>query len=510
MVRALQREGERQRRDISVITAGCTGMCYDAVQVTLRRPDQPDVTWGRVRPADAEPLIAMATGATSLTAVDGAFAWHDEPHAGLSGSSAVPFLAGQRRVLLSRAGRCDPVDVDEALTDDGYRGLALVLAGPPEATLDAVKQSGLAGRGGAYFPAARKWEGCQSAGEPRYLIVNAEEGEPGVFKDRHLLESDPHRVIEGMLIAAYTMGASRVVVYVNGQATLARERLTAALTQARRRGLIGKNILGAAFLCDIDICEGAGGYVLGEESVILESVEGHRPMPRIRPPYPVEVGLRGRPTAINNVETLANLPLIVTRGAPWFAEIGSPRFPGTKLVCVSGDVVRPGLVEVEIGTTLQTVIELAGGVSRGRSLQAVLTGGPSGTLVPPRLLNTPLEPRHPEVLLGSGNVIAIDETRSLLEVVRRLAHFNAAESCGKCTPCREGCHRMSEILDRVAAGRPQADDRARLLALGEIAASASICGLGQMAPNPILSALRHFSLAELDGARRNDDDRTDG
>jgi len=496
---AVRREVAAQGAPVAVVEAGCTGMCHADVQVTLQRQGQPDVTWDRVEPRRSATLLEIAVGRRPPASLASAFCWAAEPADALPGIAQVPFLAGQRRVLLEPTGRVDPVDVDEALCRGVYRGLAHTLALAPEAVIEAIQRAGLSGRGGAYFPTAVKWMACRQAGRPpRYLVVNAEEGEPGVFKDRHLLEGDPHRVIEGLLIAAYTLGAEQVFVYVNGLAPVARARVAAALRQAEARGLAGVGILGSNFSCRVQVREGAGGYVLGEETVLLESLEGRRAMPRLRPPQAVEVGLWGQPTTINNVETLANVPLILERGADWFAGLGMPHGPGTKLVAVSGDVARPGLVEVPLGTPLRHVlVDLAGGVPEGRALQAVLTGGPSGNLVPRDLLDAPLAPGHPEVLLGSGNLVALDETRSLLEVVRRLTRFNAAESCGKCTPCREGVNRMWEILERVASGRARQADREDLSYLGDVAAAASLCGLGKMAPNPVQSALRHFTLPAL-------------
>lgn len=496
---ALRREVQSRNLPIAVVEAGCTGMCYLDVQVTLQRVGQPDITWSRVEPNLGANLIGIALGRLPASSLPLAFAWHPGPLDGIPGIPDVPFLAGQQRALSDHLGRVDPSDADEALARGAYRSLARALATSPEAIVEEVKRSRLAGRGGAYFPAGVKWEGCRNAGgPPRYLVVNAEEGEPGVFKDRHLLEGDPHRLIEGALIAAYALDAQRVFVYVNGEAPLAHARLAAALQQAEARGLLGESILGSSFSCRIELRRGGGGYVLGEETVILESIEGRRAMPRIRPPYPVAEGLSSRPTVISNVETLANVPLIVERGADWFTRRGTTDWPGTKLISVSGSVTRPGLVEVEIGTSLRHVlVDLAGGVPSGRMLQAALTGGPSGTLVPPDQLDTPLVPRRLDVLLGSGNVVALDETCSLLEMVRRLTRFNAEESCGKCTPCREGVNRMREILDRVANGEVRPGDREDLLYLSEIAASASICGLGQMAPNPVTSALHGFQLPGL-------------
>jgi NADH-quinone oxidoreductase subunit F len=496
---ALRREVAAQGAPVAVVEAGCTGMCYADVQVTLQRHGQPDVTWDRVEPHRSAALLEIAVGRRPPASLAAAFLWAAESADGLPGLAHVPFLAGQRRLLLEPTGRVDPVDVDEALLRGVYRGLAHALALGPEAVIEAIQRAGLSGRGGAYFPTAVKWAACRQAGRPpHYLVVNAEEGEPGVFKDRHLLEGDPHRVVEGLLIAAYAIGAEQVFIYVNGLAPVSRARVAAARRQAEARGLLGAGILGSDFGCRIEVREGAGGYVLGEETVLLESIEGRRAMPRLRPPHAVEVGLWGQPTTINNVETLANVPLILERGAAWFVELGTTHGPGTKLVAVSGDVARPGLLEVPLGTPVRHVLmDLAGGVPEGRALQAILTGGPSGNLVPPDLLDAPLAPRHPEVLLGSGNLVALDETRPLLDAVRRLTRFNAEESCGKCTPCREGVNRMWELLERVARDGARPTDREDLAHLGDVAAAASLCGLGKMAPNPVQSALRHLTLPGL-------------
>jgi len=495
---ALRAAVAARRVPLAVVEAGCTGMCYQAVQVTLQRPGAPDLTWDRVEPGQATALVAAVVD--TWAAFPPAFAWSAGGVEGVAGLDSVPFLAGQQRILLEHAGRMVPADVDEALVRGGYQGLAQALARPPEAVIDEVKRAGLAGRGGAYFPTGVKWEYCHRAGKsPRYVVVNAEEGEPGLFKDRHLLTAAPHLVVEGALIAAYAVGAERVFFYVNGQAQLAQERLTAALRQATARGLLGRAILGSAFTCAAEVRVGGGGYVLGEETALLESLEGRRPMPRPRPPHTVEAGLWGCPTIIDNVETLACVPFILARGADWFRQWGTARFPGTKLLAISGDIARPGLVEVAIGTSLRRVLyDLAGGVPNGRALQAVLTEGPSGDLLPPDRLDVPLEPKRPDVLLGSGNLVALDTTRRLLDVIRRLTRYNAEESCGKCTPCREGVNRMWEILERIASGRPRAGDRTNLLYLADIAAAASLCGLGQMAPRPVLSALRYFHLPELE------------
>ncbi len=396
---------------------------------------------------------------------------------------------GELRRLLARRGGVDPDSIDDALALGAYDGWRAAQAMQPDAIVDAVDAAGLIGRGGAYFPAAAKWRGARAHPAPRYLVVNAEEGEPGVFKDRYLVEGDPHLLVEGILIAARAIEATAVYVYVNGEATLMAERIARALDQARERGL-------ASGAPPIELRRGAGGYVCGEESVILNSIEGERAVPRLRPPFPVEHGLWERPTVINNVETLCNLPLILRNGADAFRTAGTSEHPGTKLVCLSGAVRAPGVYEVPFGTTLRHIFEtIGGGATEGRTVRALLCGGPSGTLLPPSAWDAPLAPGRLDAhgaSPGAGGIVAIDGAMSTRDVVRELTAYNARESCGKCTPCREGNARMVELLDaRPPDGASQLDE------LAEAVASASLCGLGQMAPLPYLSARRYFA-AELD------------
>lgn len=465
---ALRADPAVRARGIPVVAAGCDGRCHAAVTVLLRRAGKTVRRWERVAPDQATAIAAAL----------------DEP------ADAEVTYPGQTRRLLRDVGAIDPLNLDEALRRGRYRAFAEALDGEPGAVVDEIERSGLTGRGGAYFPVGIKWRGCLANDAPRYLVVNAEEGEPGVVKDRHLLEGDPHLVIEGMLIAAYAIGAERVVVYVNGHARTAGERLRRAIDDARECGLVGERILGSSFSCEIALTYGAGGYVLGEESALLESLEGRRPMPRAKPPLPVKHGLFGRPTAINNCETLAATAQVIEHGAEWFREVGAERWPGTKLVTVSGNVARPGVVEIPLGTTAREIIALCGGASDG-AIQAVLTGGPSGSLVRPDQLDRPLVPRDEIVFLGSGNLTVIDERQDLAAFVRGLAAFNAAESCGKCTPCREGTRVLVDLLGRMdAVATP--GTRAEIEALCEVVASASLCGLGQMAPNPVRSWLTHF------------------
>jgi len=405
------------------------------------------------------------------------------------------FLARQRRVLTERCGLTDPRDTADAIRRGSYAALAQALAeGRPEAVIETVKAARLQGRGGAYFQAALKWEGARrAAGEPKYLIVNAEEGEPGIFKDRHLIEGDPHRLIEGALLAAYAAGASRVIFYVHGEAHLAARRLTWAVEDLRYWGLISRHVLGSDFGVEVEVRRGAGGFVLGEETALMESIEGRRAMPRAKPPFPVESGLWGRPTVINNVETLFAVPLIVARGAEWWTALGGGH--GTKCFGLSGHVQRPGMIEAEMGVTLRTLIHeigggLGGGAPEGAALKAALVGGPSGILVPPARLDEPMLPggiANP----GTGGVVVLGPSASLRDVVRTLLDFNTRESCGKCTPCREGTARLRDMLDgqsRLASP----GGIAAVAELAEVVRLASLCGLGQLAPLSLQSALRDF------------------
>ena len=401
---------------------------------------------------------------------------------------------GEVHRLLARCGRIDPTSIDDAIAARAYEGLRAAQAMAPEAIVQLVEDTGLLGRGGAYFPVAAKWSGARAHPGPRYLVVNAEEGEPGVFKDRHLMESDPHLLVEGIFIAARAIEADAVYVYVNGEAALAAERLSSAIEQARARGVLGDHT------SRIEIRRGAGGYVCGEESVILSSIEGDRAVPRLRPPFPVEAGLFGRPTVINNVESLCNLPGILRDGAAVFRACGTEQHPGTKLVCLSGAVRDPGVYEAPFGTPVRSIIDgIGGGAATGRTIRALLFGGPSGTLLPPALWDAPFAPGQLDATgasPGAGGIVAIDDSMSLREIVRHLSVYNAAESCGKCTPCREGTVRMIELLDEMPT-----DAATRLDELSEAMIAASLCGLGQMAPLPYMSARRHFGDDLLRGAR---------
>ena len=473
-VAALHEEVAQRGWSARVVMAGCGGLCWAAPVVAVVAPNGD----ARILPhatADRIPALLDAVAADRL-----------EPNPGIG-----DFLGHQRRELTARCGLVDPDDIADAIRRGSYGALAGALAGgEPGAVIETVKAAGLRGRGGAYFAAAIKWAGARDAAHgPKYLIVNAEEGEPGIFKDRHLMEGDPHRLLEGALLAAYASGATRIFLYIHGEAHLSALRMARAVEDARRWGLVGERVLASDFTVHVEIRRGAGGFVLGEETALMESLEGRRAMPRPKPPFPTEAGLFGRPTVINNVETLFAVPLIVARGAAWWTSIG--RGHGTKCFGLSGHIARPGLVEVELGATLRDLLErIGGGVPEGRALKGAILGGPSGIIVPPHDHDEPLLPGG-RVNPGTGGIVALDETVSIREVVWTLLDFNTRESCGKCTPCREGTARLRDMLDSRGPL-----DHSAVAELSEVVRVASLCGLGQAAPLSILSALREFP-AEL-------------
>jgi NADH-quinone oxidoreductase subunit F len=464
---ALRVETQRRGLPWTVVAAGCNGMCWAAPVVQALRDGKPPVTAGPITP-DAAPRFLHALSA----AMERDFV------------IASDWASPQRRILMERCGVADPYDIADALRHGAYETFARVLEdGRPEAVIEEVRASGLAGRGGAYFQTAVKWAACRAApGSPKFLVVNGEEGEPGIFKDRHLMEGDPHHLLEAVLIAAYATGASRAILYIHGEAELSAERVASALEQARQWELIGADILGGPFSLEVEIRRGAGGFVLGEETALLESIEGRRAMPRTRPPFPVESGVYGKPTVINNVETLFAVVPIVARGGAWFAGLGGGR--GTKLFGLSGHLRRPGVVEMEVGCTLRALIDEVGG-GWERPIGAAVVGGPSGSIVHPRQFDEPMIPRG-SVNPGTGGVVALEQGASIREAVRTLLAFNARESCGKCTPCREGTARMLTLLDETTV------DVVGMKALSETVQLASLCGLGQAAPLAVLSGVAEF------------------
>jgi len=407
-------------------------------------------------------------------------------------------LREQPRIVLRNSGVINPENIDEYIAEGGYEALEKAFTDlKPAGVTKEVKDSGLMGRGGAAFTTAMKWEfAARAPGDVKYIICNADEGEPGTFKDRLILEGDPHKLIEGMILAGYAVGATKGFVYIRGEYALSIERLEKAITQARLYGLLGDDILESGFSFDIAVMKGAGAYVCGEETALIESLEGKRGHPRNKPPYPVTEGLWAKPTVVNNVETLANVPEIVRNGAAWYRGYGTDKCPGTKVYTIIGNVATPGLIEAEMGTTLRDIIyEYAGGIKDGKKFKAVQTGGPSGGCLPEEMLDLSVdfdELAKVGSMMGSGGMIVMDEGTCMVDIARYFLAFLKEESCGKCVPCREGITRSYEILNRICEGRGKAEDIALLEELSKTVQAFSLCALGKTAPNPVLSTLRYF------------------
>jgi NADH:ubiquinone oxidoreductase subunit F (NADH-binding)/(2Fe-2S) ferredoxin len=410
----------------------------------------------------------------------------------------VVFFNRQSRVALRHNGIIDPESIEEYFHYRGFQALAKVLeVGKPEWVIEQITTSKLRGRGGGGFPTGQKWKMGHEAGDPiRYLICNADEGDPGAFMDRSMLESDPLNVVEGMIIGGFAIGAHQGFFYVRAEYPMAIKRIQNAIKLCREWGLLGKNILGSGFDFDLDIRLGAGAFVCGEETALIHSIEGERGQPRVRPPYPTQHGLWGKPTVINNVETFANIPAVVNYGPEWFARIGTDKSGGTKVFALAGKICHTGLVEVPMGTTLRTVVyEIGGGVSGERQLKAIQTGGPAGGCIPAKWIDLEIDfdtLNKAGSIMGSGGMIILGEDDCMVDIAKFFMAFSQDESCGKCTPCREGTTRMLEILERITAGKGTLEDLDKLKRLGMLMKRASLCGLGRAAANPVLSTLEHF------------------
>jgi len=409
----------------------------------------------------------------------------------------IPFYANQHRILLERCGVIDPESIDDYIAHRGYEGLKRAIDIGPENIIEIVKEAGLRGRGGAGFPTGLKWEFARKAkGTQKYVIINADEGDPGAFMDRSILEADPHSVIEGMMISAIAIAASVGYIYVRAEYPLAVKRFKIAVEQARERGFLGSNILGSRFSFEIVVNEGAGAFVCGEETALIASIEGKRGIPRQKPPFPAVSGLFNAPTNINNVKTFAAVAWILRHGADKFKQMGTWESPGTAIFSLTGKVKNSGLIEVEMGTTLREIIfDIGGGVSKNRKFKAVQTGGPSGGCIPEQYLDTPVDYSSLAELgsiMGSGGMVVIDEDTCIVEFAKYFLGFTQEESCGKCTPCREGTLRALEILERITRGEGRMSDIDDLENLARVIKTTSLCGLGQTAPNPLLSTLKYF------------------
>jgi bidirectional [NiFe] hydrogenase diaphorase subunit len=410
----------------------------------------------------------------------------------------VPFFQRQTKIALENSGEIDPERIEEYIAADGYQALlTAVTEMSPNYIIVEVIRSGLRGRGGGGYPTGLKWVTVAKADGPdKYIICNADEGDPGAFMDRSVLESDPHRILEGMAIAAYAVGANEGYIYVRGEYPLAVARLKVAIRQAKRMGLLGSNIANTTFSFNLHIRLGAGAFVCGEETALISSIEGRRGLPRSRPPYPAEYGLWGKPTLINNVETFANIPPIVRNGGDWYAGIGTEKSKGTKVFALAGSVTNTGMIEVPMGTSLREIVfDIGGGVTDGGTCKAVQTGGPSGGCIPSDYFDTPVDYeslRELGSMMGSGGMIVMDESSSMVDVARFFMEFCMTESCGKCVPCRVGTVQMYNLLTKIYEGEATPGDLALLEELCDMVRNTSLCGLGQSAPNPILSTMRYF------------------
>ena len=466
---------------------GCIGICYLEPIVDVYAPDGKLYRCVQVKPEDAEAIVnAAATGNFDLLSD---IVIKDED---------AQFLSKQTRIALRHCGIINPDQIDAYTADDGYQALEKVLKTmTPEQVIEEIKISGLGGRGGAGFPTWFKWNAArQSPGEEKYLICNADEGDPGAFMDRAVIESDPHNLIEGMLIGAYAIGAKEAVVYVRAEYPLAIVRLTNAIKQAEEKGYLGENILGTGFSCKMRIKAGAGAFVCGEETALIESLEGNRGMPRLKPPFPAQAGYWLKPSNINNVETFANIAWIINNGGAAFSAMGTENSKGTKVFAVTGKVKRSGLVEIPMGKTLRDVIfDIAGGIRDGHEFKAVQMGGPSGGCIPAHLLDTIIDYRAlgaTGAIMGSGGMVVMDETTCMVGIAKFFLEFTTKESCGKCVHCRIGTKRLSEILERIVKGEGKEGDVELLEELCTTIKDGALCGLGQTAPNPVLTTIRYF------------------
>ena len=483
---------EKGIENVRVIRTGCFGLCAKG-PIVIIRPE--DTFYAMVTPEDCEEII-------NTHIIEGKkverLLCRDIDKTMVERLDELNFYKKQKRIALKNCGVIDPENIDEYIAFDGYKALEKVLTQmSQDEVIQEVTNSGLRGRGGAGFPTGKKWSFTKMAeSEQKYVVCNADEGDPGAFMDRSILEGDPHCVLEAMEIAGYSIGANQGYIYVRAEYPIAVHRLTIAINQAREYGLLGKNIFGTDFSFDIQIRLGAGAFVCGEETALLESIEGRRGQPRVKPPFPANKGLWGKPTLINNVETYANITKIILNGANWYNQIGTEKSKGTKVFALGGNVNNIGLVEVPMGTTLREIVfDIGGGIPNGREFKAAQTGGPSGGCIPREHLDTPIDYESlSEIgsMMGSGGLIVMDDSKCMVNIAKFYLDFTVSESCGKCTPCRIGTKRMLEILERICDGNGSEEDLYKLERLAIDIKRSAICGLGQTAPNPVLSTLKYF------------------
>ena len=483
---------EKNLSNVRVIKTGCFGLCAKG-PVVIIRPD--DTFYAMVTADDCEEIIEKHIMQGEVVE---RLLCKDIDGKKVQKLDELTFYKKQRRIALKNCGVINPEEIDEYIAFDGYKALEKVLKEMSrDDVIDVVSKSGLRGRGGAGFPTGKKWSLTKAVeGNQKYVVCNADEGDPGAFMDRSILEGDPHAVLEAMEIAGYAIGANRGYIYVRAEYPIAVNRLKIAINQARQYGILGDNIFGTDFSFDIEIRLGAGAFVCGEETALLESIEGKRGQPRLKPPYPANSGLWGKPTLINNVETYANIAQIILNGADWYAAIGTENSKGTKVFALGGNVNNVGLVEVPMGTTLREIVyDIGGGIPNGRDFKAAQTGGPSGGCIPKEHLDTPIDYESLKEIgsmMGSGGLIVMDDTKCMVNLARFYLEFTVSESCGKCTPCRIGTKRMLEILEKLCAGNGTEQDIEKLERLAFDIQKSSVCGLGQSAPNPVISTLKYF------------------
>jgi NADH-quinone oxidoreductase subunit F len=495
VLQAVKDTVEKQNLECLIYEVGCMGHCYAEPLVILRKPGFPPICYGRVNPVLAESLINnfILNDDPCLEFVLGAL----EENELIPSFSDFPRSKYEKRILLRNCGHINPEEIEHYIANGGYESLSKALQMKPEQIVSEIRRSKLRGLGGAGFPAGEKWDVCRrSEGEPKYLICNGDEGDPGAFMDRAILESDPHSVIEGMVIAAYAIGARHGYIYVRAEYPLAVKRVQDALHQAEEFKFLGENILESDFSFDINLFQGSGAFVCGEATALIASIEGKPGIPRHRPPRAAVQGLFGKPTILNNVKTLAYVPHIIKNGANWFLQMGTERSKGTAVFALAGKVVNTGLVEVPMGTTLhQLIFQVGGGIPKGKRFKAVQIGGPSGGCLPESALDLPIDfdsLQESGAMMGSGGMVVLDEDDCMVEVARYFLDFTQKESCGKCTLCRLGTKQMLDILEDITKGKGKMEDLQTLEDLAEDIKRGSLCGLGRTAPNPVLTTLQYF------------------
>jgi NADH:ubiquinone oxidoreductase subunit F (NADH-binding)/ferredoxin/(2Fe-2S) ferredoxin len=482
----------------NVIEVGCFGLCYAEPLVTIVKPPMPGICYSEVTSERVHELIENYIISDNPHTEYTLGSIGEEVIEGIPKLFELPMLKIQERRLLRNCGFIDPTNINHYLAEEGYMALQKALKMNPKEIIAELKRSGLRGRGGAGFPTGKKWEACYKAkGDEKYVVCNADEGDPGAFMDRSLLEGDPHSVLEGMIIAAYTIGAKKGYIYVRAEYPLAVKRLKIAIEQAREKGFLGKNILSSRFDFDLEIFQGAGAFVCGESTALVLSIEGKRGMPKASPrPRTTEKGLFDKPTILNNVKTYAYVPQIIIKGAKWFANIGTQKSKGTAVFALTGKVANCGLIEVPMGITLREIIfSIGGGIPNGKKLKAVQTGGPSGGCLPESLLDSPVDYESLTAagsIMGSGGMVVMDEDTCMVDIARYFIDFTQKESCGECVPCRLGTKQMLDILEDITKGKGKLKDIDLLVEIGDAVKKSSLCGLGQTAPNPVLTTIRYF------------------